>query len=241
MFRAYRCVRRRRTPTREREPFVNVSQYLEIRRCYNRMRRETPSSSRITFDEFAILCILHQRKGLSSTQLAAEQGVSCPTMTHRGNHLAQLGYMTRSSSDSDRRRLRCALTRKGTSYVNRTVQRIAQAADPASGLAELEPSEVVSLVTKMGSRPMSADELTLLCFAHADTRSMPIVRIVEATSMLQPTVSMAVLRLEGSGCIEHAEGRSATGRRPMRRSSGCVLTDAGAEAAARVARQVEEL
>ena len=181
MFRAYRCVRRRRTPTREREPFVNVSQYLEIRRCYNRMRRETPSSSRITFDEFAILCILHQRKGLSSTQLAAEQGVSCPTMTHRGNHLAQLGYMTRSSSDSDRRRLRCALTRKGTSYVNRTVQRIAQAADPGSGLAELEPSEVVSLVTKMGSRPMSADELTLLCFAHADTRSMPIVRIVEAT------------------------------------------------------------
>lgn len=220
---------------------MNVNQYLEIRRCYNRMRRDAPSASRITFDEFAILCILHQRKGLSSTQLAAEQGVSCPTMTHRGNHLAQLGFMTRSSSDSDRRRLRCALTRKGTSYVNRTVQRIAQAADPASGLAELEPSEVVALVTKMGSHPMPADDLTLLCFAHAEARSMPIVRIVEATSMLQPTVSMAVLRLEGAGYVEHAEGRSATGRRPMRRNSGCVLTDAGVEAAGRIACQVEEL
>ena len=218
-----------------------MNQYLEIRRRFNGVRQEAPAASRIIFDEFAILCTLHDHKGLSATQIAQEQGISCPTMTHRGNHLAQLGYMTRTASNDDRRRLRCTLTRKGTSYVHRTAQSIIEQADPNSSLAALEPSQVIPLVAKMGSMPMTADALTLLCFAMRGARSMPVMQIVEATSLLQPTVSMAVLRLEGAGCIERPETSATTGRRPMRRNSGCVLTDKGVEMAQEVAARIEAL
>ncbi len=220
---------------------MDVTQYIEIRRRFNALRKEAPAASRMIFEEFAILCALHEHKGYSATQIASEQGISCPTMTHRSNHLTQLGYMTRTASNDDRRRLRCMLTRKGTSYVHRTVQSIVDASDEAAGLKSLEMADLVPLVAKMGSMPMAADAFALLCFAHADVRSMPVMRIVEMTAMLQPTVSMAVLRLEEAGCIERSEITSLAGRRPMRRSSGCTLTDRGVEAAQEVVRRVEGL
>lgn len=220
---------------------MEIGQYLEIRRCFNGVRRQTPAASRIIFDEFAILCTLHDNKGLSATQIAREQGISCPTMTHRGNHLAELGYMTRTASSDDRRRLRCSLSRKGTNYVHRTVQGIVECASDGSSLKAMETSEIVGLIAKMGTMPMSADALSLLCFAANDVSSMPIMRIVEITSLLQPTVSMAVLRLEETGAIERAENAVEGARRPMRRSSGCVLTDKGREAAREVADRVRAL
>ena len=220
---------------------VDLNQYLEIRRCFNAIRQEAPAASRIIFDEFAILCTLRDRKGLSATQIANEQGISCPTMTHRGNHLSQLGYMTRAASNDDRRRLRCMLTRKGATYVAKTAQAIIDRSAETSSLRSLEAGDIVGIISKMGSMPMTADSLTLLCFAMADVRSMPIMRIVEVTSLLQPTVSMAVLRLEGSGCIERPETSPAAGRRPMRRNSGCVLTDLGVEMAQTIAQQISDL
>lgn len=220
---------------------MEISQYLEIRRCFNGVRRETPAASRIIFDEFAILCTLHDNKGLSATQIAQEQGISCPTMTHRGNHLTQLGYMARTASSDDRRRLRCSLSRKGTTYVRRTAQNIVDGAPEGSSLREMDIDALVALVAKMGTMPMSADALSLLCFAANDATSMPIMRIVESTALLQPTVSMAVLRLEENGAIERGESVGESGRRPMRRNSGCVLTEKGREMAQEIAAKVREL
>ncbi len=220
---------------------MEISQYLEIRRCFNGVRQETPSASRIIFDEFAILCTLHDNKGLSATQIAKEQGISCPTMTHRGNHLTQLGYMTRTASSDDRRRLRCSLSRKGTTYVHRTAQSIIDGAPEGSSLRDMDIDALVALIAKMGTMPMSADALSLLCFAANGAASMPIMRIVETTSLLQPTVSMAVLRLEENGAIERAENAGEGGRRPMRRNSGCVLTEKGREMAQEIAEKVREL
>ena len=81
------------------------------------------------------------------------------------------------------------------------------------------------------------------------TRSIPritvlgseIMRIVESTALLQPTVSMAVLRLEENGAIERGESVGESGRRPMRRNSGCVLTEKGREMAQEIAAKVREL
>ena len=99
----------------------------------------------------------------------------------------------------------------------------------------------MALVAKMGTMPMSADALSLLCFAANDATSMPIMRIVESTALLQPTVSMAVLRLEENGAIERGESVGESGRRPMRRNSGCVLTEKGREMAQEIAAKVREL
>ena len=149
--------------------------------------------------------------------------------------------MTRAASNDDRRRLRCMLTRKGSSFVHRTAQALIDRSGEEYGLKGLEYGDLIPMVSKMGSMPMTADSLTLLCFAMNDVRSMPVMRIVEATSLLQPTVSMAVLRLEGSGCIERPAATPAAGRRPMRRDSGCVLTDLGVEMAATIAERIAQL
>jgi DNA-binding MarR family transcriptional regulator len=69
---------------------------------------------------------------------------------------------------------------------------------------------------------------------------MPVMRIVDATALLQPTVSMAILRMEEAGYVEGAEA-VAGGRRPMRRNTGCVLTRAGMDHARQLAREVMEL
>lgn len=220
---------------------MDINRYFEIRRSFNALRRETPAASRVIFDELAILCTLHDRKGLSATQLAEDLGISCPTMTHRGNHLDQLGYMARIPSLDDRRRLRCSLTRRGLTYVNRTCQAIIDAAPEGSSLKGLEAGELIPVIARMGAVPMTADSLTLLCFAVCGKQSMPVMRIVEETELLQPTISMAVLRLEGSGCIERPEEAPVVGRRPMRRSAGCVLTEKGATRAAMIAEVIQGL
>jgi DNA-binding MarR family transcriptional regulator len=219
---------------------VELNLFLEVRRCFNVARKEVPAESRIIFDELAVLCTLHDHKGLSSTQLAIEQGISCPTMTHRGAHLSQLGYVVRQPSTDDRRRLRCSLTRKGSNYVHRTAQAIIENARPEARLEGSEPDDLIPVIAKMGSLPMTADSLALLCFAQVGATSMPVMRIVDATALLQPTVSMAILRMEEAGYVEGAEA-VAGGRRPMRRNTGCVLTRAGMDHARQLAREVMEL
>ncbi len=217
---------------------MDVNQYLEIRRCFNRIRQGMPPSSRIVFDELAILCELHEHKGLSATQVAEYQNISCPTMTHRGAHLSQLGYLGRSSSNDDHRRLRCVLTRKGSSFISRTIASIVDASNPDVGLAEYEVSELIPVIAKMGSLSMSADSMALLCFKQSGAPSLSVMRIVEMTALLQPTVSMAIMRLEGVGCIETPDVSPEVGRRLARRNSGCVLTDAGRVVAEEVAQSV---
>lgn len=220
---------------------MRLSQYIEIRRTFNLLRRETPSGSRIIFDEFAILCALHGHTGLSAAELAQMQRTPRPTVAHRGRHLAGLGYVSRFASADDRRRMRCSLTRSGVGCVRSTCQAILDDCEEDESLASLEADDVVPIAQRMGSVPMTADTMTLLCFAAAGTRSLTITSVVAMTEMLQPTISMAVLRLEGSGCIERPEGAPLAGRRPTRRAVGCVLSDYGERAARQVARSIETL
>lgn len=220
---------------------MNLNQYIEIRRTFNVLRKGTPAPSRIIFDEFAILCALHDHTGLSASELAEMQRIPSPTMAHRGSHLAQLGYLSRSASAEDRRRMRCSLTRKGTSCVRGTCQAILDDCEEDESFSSLGVGDVVPIATKMGSVPMTADTMTLLCFVAAGTRSLTITSVVEMTELLQPTISMAVLRLEGSGCIERPANAPLAGRRPTRRAVGCVLSDSGERAARRIARSIETL
>lgn len=220
---------------------MDLNQYLEIRRAYNTLRKESPSSSRLIFDEYAVLCALHDRKDVTATDLARELGVSCPTMTHRGNHLAELGYLSRKPSHEDRRRLRCTLTRRGLTYVNRISQIILEEKPADSTLVGLDVLSFIPIVARMGSLPMTADSLTLLCFAISGAESMTVNRIVEETGMLQPTISMAILRLEGTGCLDRPGECPAAGRRPMRRGAGCTITAEGRAMAEEIAAEVKEI
>ena len=218
--------------------WVDVNQYVEIRRCFNRIRQGMPAASRVTFEEFAILCELHEHKGLSATQVAENQNISCPTMTHRGSHLSELGYLGRTSSNDDHRRLRCLLSRKGSSFVSRTIASLIDSSNPDAHLSEYEVSEMIPIIAKMGSLSMPADSMALLCFEQSGEPSLSVMRIVEMTALLQPTVSMAILRLEDAGCIETPELTPQVGRRLARRNSGCVITEEGRAAAEKVAEVI---
>ena len=213
--------------------------FLDIRKCYSVVRQRTASSSRIIFDEFAILCILQRDKSLTASKLAALQGISCPTMTHRGNRLCDLGYMTRQSCAEDRRKLKCTITRRGNTFVNKTLQAIIDLAPAESELAGYDSARLADAVIRSASVPMAADSLVMLCFAHLEYAPMTVMHIVEVTGMLQPTVSMALMRLETDGLVDR--GKGASGATATRKESGCVLTKAGIAASKQILETVQEL
>lgn len=219
---------------------MDLGQYLSVRKRFSAQRRAMPAEGRLIFDEFAILCELHDRHNASASSIAAAQGISCPTMTHRSNHLCELGLMSREPDSKDRRKLRCALTRKGTSFVHRTCNAIAQGCEESTGIASMDVKDVVKLVARVGTLPMPADDIVLVSYPAFDVSSMTVMQIVDTTGLLQPTVSMAVLRLEKAGCIVRLVAENAD-EPTVRRSVGCAITDAGLERAARLIESVERL
>ena len=77
---------------------------MSVRRAYNVVRQMVVSGERLTFEEFAIICHLCEcDEPLKTSAIAEYQGALRPTMTHRTNHLEELGLIDRTEGTSDRR------------------------------------------------------------------------------------------------------------------------------------------
>ena len=182
---------------------MDVKEFLSLRTSFNAVRRQMPSSSRIIFEEYSIMCLLKQEKVLSATQIAEKQRISCPTMTHRSSHLCLLGYLANTVNAKDRRRLDCQLTRKGTNAVAKLTEKILQASKEKGLHLDYTSEEIEKIATRAGRVPTSADQCILLTYLTQSPDIQTIMQIVQKTSLLQPTVSMAVLRLKSESLIEH--------------------------------------
>ena len=69
---------------------------MSIRRAYNLVRQSVEPSRRLTFEGFSILCHLEVSEvPVKTSDIADYQGALRPTMTHRTNHLAELGFIDR--------------------------------------------------------------------------------------------------------------------------------------------------
>ena len=80
---------------------MDVREYITIRRAFNIIRQDGPASKRLTFEEAAVLALLDSSKDpLPTSGIAAWQNALRPTMTHRANHLASLGFIERTAGMS---------------------------------------------------------------------------------------------------------------------------------------------
>lgn len=232
---------------------MDLSAYVEIQRGYGAMRAQISPSVRVSFDEFASLCLLYGGKTFSPSEMSHALGVTCPTITYRGSRLEKLGFLTRVPCSIDHRSTRCALTRRGSLNVTRALHALQKTVGEQAGIADATPSTIAAMIAKMGSLPLGAHDLILLCFKDAEEYALSVGTLVKATGQPQPTVSMAVRRLVRDGYLVRATGSS--DKAPIEEyweaariagdlhnhTASCVPTEAGMKHAEELAAMVEAL
>lgn len=216
---------------------MELREYLSVRRAYNLVRQETASEKRLTFEEFAILCRLDiMDVAIKTSDIAEYQGALRPTMTHRTNHLSDLGYIDRDEGQVDRRNIVCAISEQGREYVTFLASRTRLKIPVGQPLARTSADRICKYVDAMGSIYCTAGELVLLALYADEEDGCTVTRLVERLGLLQPTVSMSVSALDDKGLVVRSriEGGSS-------RSSYIMLSELGYERARQIANKIASL
>ena len=179
---------------------------MSVRRAYNVVRQSVESEDRLTFEEFAILCRLAAAEAPMKTSAIADyQGALRPTMTHRTNHLASLGFIDRAEGTSDRRNVVCAISERGRSRAHELAELTRSQIPSGRALSRTSAERICKYVDAMGSLFCKAGDLVLLGLYSAKGEDLTIMQIVDALGLLQPTVSMSVSTLVELGLVERAQ------------------------------------
>lgn len=193
---------------------MELREYLSVRRAYNKVRKDTEATDRLTFEEFAILCRLHlSDESIKTSDIASWQGALRPTMTHRTNHLARLGLIDRSEGQVDRRNVVCSISKKGEEWVEELCSRTRATIPSGLPLSRTSPERIGRYVESMGSVYCTAGDLVLLGLMDEATGACTIMKLVDKLGLLQPTVSMSVAALEERDKVERI--RSEESRRSL--------------------------
>lgn len=211
---------------------VDLREYMSVRRAYNLVRQSQPARDRLTFEEFAVLCRLQVAgEPMRTSAIAEYQGALRPTMTHRTNHLAELGLISRGEGGLDRRNVVCIITPEGSSCVEKLSDLTCKEILPGQPLSRTLPERIIKYVDAMGSIFAKAGDLVLLAMYAEDSQPVTVTRLVEALGLLQPTVSMSVSSLVLEGLVERGPSRA----------SGLVLTPRGSERAAELVASIAQV
>ena len=217
---------------------MELREFMSVRRAYNLVRQDTEGPERLTFEEFAILCRLSlSPNAMKTSEIADYQGALRPTMTHRANHLADLGYIVRDEGTSDRRNIVCSISSAGRQRVRELARKTCSRIPTGQPLARTSAERMCKYVDAMGSVYCTAGELVQLClFGDAEGEGSTVTSLINKLGLLQPTVSMSVATLVRKGLVDRKriEGMSM-------RSSYIVLTDSGYKATRPLAERIENV
>jgi DNA-binding MarR family transcriptional regulator len=84
-----------------------------ITRLIKKLRKESPTSQRLSMTERSTMSLLQQHKILLPGELAAMEMITNQSMSQVLNHLYELGYITRTPSKTDKRKVIISLSGKG--------------------------------------------------------------------------------------------------------------------------------
>lgn len=209
---------------------------MSVRRAYNIVRQQVAASERLTFEEFAIVCHLAAAAEPQKTSAIAEyQGALRPTMTHRTNHLEELGLIDRAEGATDRRNVVCSASELGRERILELAGLTCAQIPTGRALSRTSPERILKYVDAMGSFFCKAGDLVLLGLFSSEVEPLTIMQLVDALGLLQPTVSMSVSSLAGQGLVtrEHEASGSHT--------TSVSLTEEGRAVAADIAGSIEEI
>ena len=202
---------------------MELREYMSIRRAYNLVRKDVSSQQRLTFEEYAILAHLYRGdRTYKTSEIAEYQRVLRPTMTHRTNHLAELGYIDRQEGDEDRRNVCCTISQAGIDELMHLSELVCGCIPKGYPLHRIDANRTVAYVDAMGSFFCTAGDLSLLGLELLGGSTDTVTSLVEALGLLQPTVSMSISTLSKKGMIERRRNVETTAR-----TVSIVLTEKG--------------
>jgi len=93
-----------------------------ITRLVKKLRKESPSGQRLSQTERSTLGLLNQYNNLLPSELAEMEMITNQSMSQVLNHLFELGYITRTISESDKRKINISLSVEGENMLTQLRQ-----------------------------------------------------------------------------------------------------------------------
>jgi DNA-binding MarR family transcriptional regulator len=84
-----------------------------LTRLIKKLRKESPTGLQLSQTERSTISLLHQHKVLLPSELAAMEMITNQSMSQVLNHLLELGYITRTPSETDKRKVNISLSKEG--------------------------------------------------------------------------------------------------------------------------------
>jgi DNA-binding MarR family transcriptional regulator len=84
-----------------------------ITRLIKKLRKESPTGLQLSLTERSTMSLLHQHTALLPSELAAMEMITNQSMSQVLNHLFELGYITRTASETDKRKVNISLSADG--------------------------------------------------------------------------------------------------------------------------------
>jgi DNA-binding MarR family transcriptional regulator len=84
-----------------------------VTRLIKKLRKESPSGQELSLTERSTLALLQQHTSLLPGELAAMEMITNQSMSQVLNHLLELGYITRTVSETDKRKINITLSALG--------------------------------------------------------------------------------------------------------------------------------
>ena len=96
----------------------NQHQYVSelrtaVARLAKKLRKESITGQHLSLTERSTIALLYQHKQLLPSELAAMEKITTQSMSQIVNHLLLLGYITRTASETDKRKVWISLTTLG--------------------------------------------------------------------------------------------------------------------------------
>ena len=84
-----------------------------LARLIRKLRKESVTGQKLSLTERSTLSTLYQQKQMLPSELASSEKITNQSMSQILNHLLELGYITRTASDTDKRKVLISLTESG--------------------------------------------------------------------------------------------------------------------------------
>ena len=103
----------------------NQHQYVsELRtvltRLTKKLRKESVTAQHLSLTERSTIGLLYQHKELLPSELATMEKITNQSMSQILNHLLELGYIIRTNSNTDKRKVIISLSTDGEAFLMRT-------------------------------------------------------------------------------------------------------------------------
>lgn len=88
-------------------------------RLIKKLRKESATGQHLSLTERSTMSLLYQQKQLLPSELAASEKITNQSMSQILNHLLELGYISRTASETDKRKVLISLTKHGEQTLSR--------------------------------------------------------------------------------------------------------------------------